>query len=78
MLLCLQRYIYQSEYRALADEQKLELLEKGLCPNASLHGCSDMVMNYAVDWGLLEPAIQLAMTNMHHQQYGIHILDADR
>jgi len=66
----LQRY-------ALTSEEKLALLEKGVCPRAPLHGCTDMVMNYAVDWSLLQPAVRLAMARMHHQQYGIHILDAD-
>ena len=73
----LQRYIYQSDYNALTSEEKLALLEKGVCPQTPLHGCTDMVMNYAVDWSLLQPAIRLAMAQMHHQQYGIHILDAD-
>ncbi len=73
----LQRYIYQSDYNALTSEEKLALLEKGVCPHTPLHGCTDMVMNYAVDWSLLQPAIRLAMAQMHHQQYGIHILDAD-
>ena len=58
-------------------EEKLVLLEKGVCPQTPLHGCTDMVMNYAVDWSLLQPAVRLAMAQMHHQQYGIHILDAD-
>ena len=72
-----QIYIYQSEYIALTSEEKLALLERGVCPRGPLHGCTDMVMNYAVDWALLEPAVQLAMSQMHRYQYGIHILDAD-
>ncbi|KAL0051177.1 hypothetical protein WJX82_003128 [Trebouxia sp. C0006] len=72
-----ERYIYQSDYNALTSEEKLVLLEKGVCPQAPLHGCTDIVMNYAVDWSLLQPAVRLAMAQMHHQQYGIHILDAD-
>lgn len=72
-----EKYIYQSDYSALTSEEKLVLLEKGVCPQTPLHGCTDMVMNYAVDWSLLQPAVRLAMAQLHHQQYGIHILDAD-
>ena len=63
--------------QCIDQRRKLALLEKGVCPRAPLHGCTDMVMNYAVDWSLLQPAVRLAMAQMHHQQYGIHILDAD-
>ena len=75
--LVLQRYIFQRKYRNLTMVDRLALLEKGVCPDAPLHGCSDMRMNFALDWALLRPALRLAMLCMQHKTHAMHILDVD-
>lgn len=63
-LCCLQRYVFLPEYDRLAAEDKIKLLEQGCCPPAGLPGCSDMVLNFAIDWELLHPALQVAFDDM--------------
>ena len=61
----LQRYIFQSEYEALPSEEKRALLEEGLCPgSAVLQDCNDLKMNFAIDWNLLRPALDIAFHNV--------------
>ena len=71
-----QRYIFQEGYRSLTMQDRLALLEKGVCPDAPLHECSDMRMNFALDWALLRPAIRLATLHLQYNTPGIHIVDA--
>ena len=70
----LQKYIFQPEYGALPPEEKRALLEEGFCPGSvALQDCSDLKMNFAMDWNLLRPALETAFYNMTQQR--IRILD---
>lgn len=71
----LQRYVFLPEYENLTAEDKANLLEKGICPPAGLPGCYDLVLNFAIDWDLLHPALTVAFTDMHHKS--THILDVE-
>lgn len=66
----LQNYIFQPGYPLLSAEEKLDLLETGICPSTvQLNDCTDMKMNYGIDWNLLKPAmtnaLQLAFTDAY-------------
>ena len=75
MLACsVQRYVFQPEYERLSADDKANLLEKGICPPGGLLGCSDMVLNFGIDWDLLHPALNIAFTDMHQKHS--HILDS--
>ena len=70
----MQKYVFQPEYMVLPPEEKRALLEEGFCPgSAVLQDCKDINMNFAIDWKLLRPALNIAL-NGTHQQYS-HILD---
>ena len=70
----LQRYIFQPEYVSLPADEKLALLEEGICPGSTqLQDCSDLKMNFAIDWNLLRPALKMAFLDM--QEKHSHILD---
>lgn len=68
-----QRYVFQPEYGRLSADEKATLLETGICPPGGLPGCDDMVMNFAVDWALLHPALRIAFGDMNEKHR--HILD---
>lgn len=69
----MQRYVFLPEYERLTIEDKENLLEKGICPPGGLPGCYDMVLNFAIDWDLLHPALNIAFTDM--TQKHSHVLD---
>lgn len=67
--------MFQPEYDLLSPEEKRALLEEGFCPgSAALQDCKDIKMNFAIDWNLLRPALNIAF-NGTHQQHS-HILDS--
>lgn len=68
-----ERYVFQPEYGRLSADEKATLLETGICPPGGLPGCDDMVMNFAVDWALLHPALRIAFGDMNEKHR--HILD---
>ena len=69
VLWVLQMLINQPEYKMLTFTEKLNLLEEGICPNRTvkLAGCNEMMLNFAVDWPLLEDAMKVAFENLHHR-----------
>ena len=69
-----QRYIFQPGYSSLSAEERQALLEQGRCPTTvRLQGCDDLHMNFAIDWNLLRPALQLAFDDM--QAKHVRVLD---
>lgn len=62
-----EKHVFQPEYASLPDDEKVALLERGLCPGShSLPGCDDMHMNFAVEWNLLQPAMVTAFASLQH------------
>lgn len=60
-----QKLIDQPEYSELSSDEKLALLEHGICPTTTfLPGCDDKLLNFAVDWPLLEDAMNAAFANL--------------
>ena len=60
-----QKLIDQPEYTKLDSDEKLALLEHGICPTRKfLPGCVDKTLNFAVEWPLLEAAMNTAFTNL--------------
>ena len=75
MYACLQQYVFQPEYSSLPDAEKVALLERGQCPSTHvLPGCDDMVMNFAMDWNLLQPAMTTAFASLQ-RTFTMHALD---
>lgn len=63
----MQKHVFQPEYASLPDDEKVALLERGLCPSSHiLPGCDDMHMNFAVEWNLLQPAMVTAFASLQH------------
>ena len=69
----LQKYVFQPEFQALAPEEKVALLERGICPPRAKLECLEMKDNFAVDWDVLEKAMQQAFLDLHTRHS--HILD---
>lgn len=69
----MQLFVFLPEYAALPADQKAALLETGTCPPGGLPGCDDMRLNFAVDWNLLHPAMQIAFEDMNSKHS--HVLD---
>ena len=60
-----QKLIDQPEYEELPSEEKLALLQHGICPTTTfLPGCDDKLLNVAVDWPLLADALNTAFANL--------------
>ena len=60
----LQKFIDSPNYAALVAEEKAALLERGVCPPAGLTGCDTLLfMNYAADWDLLKPALEVVFSH---------------
>ena len=69
--------MFQPEYGPLPPEEKRALLEEGVCPgSAVLQDCKDIKMNFAIDWNLLRPALNIAL-NGTLPQYR-HVLDSTK
>lgn len=70
----MQKYVFQPGFADLADEAKIDLLEKGICPsNDAIQDCNDMKMNFAIDWEELKVALLTAVRDMKPQH--THELD---
>ena len=65
--------INQPEYKLLTFTEKLNLLEQGICPNrpVKLLGCNEMMLNFSVDWLVLEDAMKVAFENLHHRHSAV-------
>ncbi|KAL0019010.1 hypothetical protein WJX79_009020 [Trebouxia sp. C0005] len=62
-----EKHVFQPEYASLPDDEKVALLERGLCPSShNVPGCDDMHMNFAVEWNLLQPAMVTAFASLQH------------
>ena len=68
-----------AQYASLFPDDKIALLENGVCPPGGLAGslpeCDPLEFNFAVDWELLRPALGIAFNSMHHKE--THILDEE-
>lgn len=54
----------------MSAEAKLDLLETGVCPlSGDLQDCTDMKMNYGIDWKLLQPALTKALEVVYTDAY---------
>ena len=66
----LQRYVFQPGYASLSADDKRALLEEGICPDSGqLSECTDLKMNFAIDWKLLQPALLIAFKDMQSKQH---------
>ena len=66
----LQRYVFQPGYASLPADEKRALLEEGICPaSGRLSECTDLKMNFAIDWKLLHPALLIAFKDLQNKQH---------
>ena len=71
----LQKFVFQSGWKSLPAQAKIDLLEKAICPDRdALEDCNIMKMNFAIDWGTLRVALLTAVQDMQPQQH-MHELD---
>lgn len=74
---CVQMFLYQPGFKKMNNKQRLAFYENkpDLLPKNLLEGLDRKhMMNFALDWSVLRPAIELAIADIRSGNHTFHFL----